>query len=49
MFFKKGLIGVILMISNQSIILGKYNETVQPGNAYITMTKVKKYLLQQGL
>lgn len=37
------------MICNQSVILGKYNETHQPGNSYLTMINVKKYLSQQGL
>eukprot|EP01132_Coremiostelium_polycephalum_P001950 gene1950-2386_t len=45
---KKGATGVILVKTNQTIIVGFYNEKQQPGNASNVTEKLADYLIDNG-
>jgi len=45
---KKGAGGVITVKTTQCIIIGVYNETLQPGNATNIVEKLADYLIDNG-
>jgi len=45
---KKGPSGISVAKSKKCIIIGQYNEGVQPGNCSKTVTGIRDYLGQQG-
>ncbi|MCX4661556.1 profilin [Streptomyces uncialis] len=45
---KKGATGVVLVKTNQSILIGRYNETQQPGDAALVVEQLADRLIEQG-
>ncbi|KAF2073150.1 hypothetical protein CYY_005539 [Polysphondylium violaceum] len=45
---KKGATGIAAAKTNQCIILGRYNEKQQPGNAALVCEKLADYLIDNG-
>jgi len=45
---KKGATGVIMVKTNQAILVAVYNEQQQPGNAANVVEKLADYLLESG-
>jgi Profilin len=45
---KKGAGGVVCVKTNQAVLIGQYNETVQPGQATTVVEKLADYLRDNG-
>nr|P22271.2 RecName: Full=Profilin-A [Physarum polycephalum]AAA63523.1 profilin A [Physarum polycephalum] len=45
---KKGAGGVVLVKTGQSVLIGHYNETIQPGQATTVVEKLADYLRENG-
>jgi len=45
---KKGAGGVVTVKTGQSVLIGVYNETIQPGNAATAVEKLADYLIGAG-
>jgi len=45
---KKGAGGVVAVKTGQSILIGVYNETIQPGQATNVVEKLADYLIENG-
>eukprot|EP01097_Dermamoeba_algensis_P002566 TRINITY_DN2022_c0_g1_i1.p1 TRINITY_DN2022_c0_g1~~TRINITY_DN2022_c0_g1_i1.p1 ORF type:complete len:140 (-),score=26.90 TRINITY_DN2022_c0_g1_i1:71-445(-) len=45
---KKGQGGIVTAKTNQGIVVGRYNETVQPGNAALYVEKLADYIRDNG-
>ena len=47
-YAKKGAGGVVIAKTSQCVLIGHYNETVQPGQATVTVEKLADYLRENG-
>jgi profilin len=45
---KSGNTGVVLVKTGQTILIGVYDERMQPGNAAATVEKLADYLIDNG-
>ena len=45
---KKGSGGVVLVKTGQCILIGKYDDTIQPGQATTVVEKLGDYLIENG-
>jgi len=47
-YAKKGTSGVACVKTGQSVLVGLYNEKIQPGQCNTTVEKLADYLIDQG-
>ena len=45
---KKGAGGVVLVKTGQCVLIGKYDDTIQPGQATTVVEKLGDYLIENG-
>lgn len=45
---KKGAGGVVMVKTGQAVLIGQYNETIQPGQATTVVEKLADYLRENG-
>jgi profilin len=46
---KKGATGVVCVKTSQAILIGQYDETIQPGQAATTVERLADYLIDNGM
>jgi len=45
---KKGAGGVVVVKTNQAVLIGLYNENIQPGQCANAVEKLADYLIENG-
>ena len=48
LYGKKGAAGVVCVKTNQAIVIGFYNETIQPGQCTLIVEKLADYLIENS-
>lgn len=48
LYGKKGAAGVVCVKTNQAIVIGTYNESIQPGQCTLIVEKLADYLIENS-